>query len=443
MDDDAASHPLVHGAFSLVDLLHSPLVLTPDPRRVVVLPFQVSISSRESVAGVLARIKRVVGAVSAMAPTERGAALARLDSEFAGRHRAFRDLCLERFGQIRDALGGEVALDDDQATLAGAYFSHEYSFQAAAVLNPSVVRHPDQANLPAGAVRFILSTRCLGEGHISTIAFREGVFHADGAVDLTPCDTLAVAARPTHPGQSDGPVSLVRDSRAGLSETVIFPATRAQANGLEDLRLVEFSDGGERTYLGTYTAFSGRDVCCELFETRDFEHFRLVPMRGAATFHKALALFPRKINDRYAAIGRLDHESLYYLESDDRGVWNNGDRILEPRHDWDLMQVGNCGAPVELDEGWLLITHGVGPLRAYALGAALLDKQDPRRVLARGRVPLLAPSPDGRDGYAPNVVYSCGFLRHGEWILLPYATADTCIRFASVRVRDLLAYLEA
>jgi len=443
MNDDADVQP--QWRISLVDLLHSPLSLTPDPGRVVILPFQISISSRESAATVMSRIKRLLGTVSAMSDETRRAALAKLESDFGGRHRHLREICLERFAQIREALGGEAGLSEDQALLAGAYFSHEYSFQAAAVLNPSVVAHPDQTGTPSGAVRFVLSTRCLGEGHLSTIAFREGFFHADGRVELVACGAQASAARPAALDAGDGPASLTRDRRVPLSETVIFPVTRAQANGLEDLRMVTFEGEGEgedereRTCLGTYTAFSGRDVRCELFETRDFETFRLVPMRGAASFHKALALFPRKINGRYAAIGGLDHESLYLLESDDLTVWNGGERLLEPQYDWDLMRVGTCGSPIELDEGWLVITHGVGPLRAYALSAVLLDKADPRRVLARRTTPLLTAPPDSRDGYAPNVIYSCGAMRAGDWLLLPYATADTRIQFASVRIRDLLA----
>jgi predicted GH43/DUF377 family glycosyl hydrolase len=418
--------------------------LTPDPRRVVILPFQISISSRESAATVMSRIKRLVDTVSAMSAETRHAALAKLEADFGGRHRNLREICLERFAQIREALGSEAEVSnpgqgEDWALLTGAYFSHEYSFQAAALMNPSVVAHPDQTGVPEGCIRFILSTRCLGEGHLSTIAFQEGLFHADGRVELVACAPYAKAAHPASLDAGDGPVSLVRDRRTPLSETVIFPATRAQANGLEDLRMVAFEDEGRRTYFGTYTAFSGRDVRCELFETRDFETFRLVPMRGAASFHKALALFPKKINGRYAAIGGLDHESLYFLESDDPTVWNGGERLLEPQYDWELMRVGTCGSPIALDEGWLVITHGVGPLRAYALSAVLLDKADPRRVLARRSTPLLTAAPDSRDGYAPNVIYSCGALRHGDRLLLPYATADTRIQFASVRIRDLLA----
>ena len=425
----------------MAQIFHTREILTADPARVVLLPFHIAISSRESAASVIARMKRIYEAVAAMNADAVRTATARLERNFDARHRDLQDTLLSRFRQIRDAGGVGAALDDEKSALIGAYFSHEYSFQAAALLNPSVVAHPDQSGLPGGATRFILSTRCVGEGHLSTIAFREGVFHADGAIRLAPA---AATASPAHMADDDvheGPITL-RKAPGDLSASVIFPMTRAQSNGLEDLRMARFEDADGALYLGSYTAFSGRELRCERFETRDFETFRLLPMRGAAVFHKALAFFPKRIDGRYAAIGRLDHESLYYLESDDIGVWNNGEPIVQPRYDWELMQVGNCGAPIELDEGWLVITHGVGPVRTYALGAVLLDKADPRKVLARARQPLIAPDAQSRDGYAPNVIYSCGGMKAGDWLFLPYAAADSRICLAAARIRDVLAQLD-
>ena len=396
-----------------------------------------SIHSREVASSVLNRITRICGTIAAMDADTCREAIEALSHRFDGRHRDLEAIFRERFRQLK-TMTGLAAVDDAHAVLIGAYFSHEYSFQAAAVLNPSAVRHPDQSGLKSGAVRFILSTRCVGEGHISTIAFREGIFHADGEVELKPAPKIALAALPEASSPEDGPVTLSRAAGAALDETVIFPVTRAQMNGLEDLRLTEFSDGAEHKYIGTYTAFSGRELRCERFETTDFHTFRLSPMRGEATLHKALAFFPRKINGRYAAIGRLDHESLFYLESDDLGVWDQGERIMTPKAAWELMQVGNCGSPIELDEGWLVVTHGVGPVRQYALGAVLLDKRDPRKVLARSATPLLEPDTNARDGYAPNAIYSCGALRAGNRLFLPYAVADTCVNFASLDIPDIL-----
>jgi predicted GH43/DUF377 family glycosyl hydrolase len=414
--------------------------LTPDPKRVVVLPFQMSINTRESATTAVARMKRICAAILAMDEATCEASLTRLRNQFASRHRQLFDIFKERFNQIKAAVGGEAA-KENQSILIGAYFSHEYSFQAAAILNPSVVASPNQDGVARGDVRFILSTRCVGEGHISTIAFREGIFHGDGAVTLDAAPSVAIAALPQGELTGEGPVTLARAPGTNLAETVIFPATRSQVNGLEDLRLTDFSGEPARRFIGTYTAFSGRELRCEMFETADFATFKLLPMSGSATYHKALAFFPRKINGKYAAIGRLDHESLYYLESDSLTHWESGQLILKPKESWELMQVGNCGSPIELDEGWLVITHGVGPVRQYALGAVLLDKANPAKVLGRTRQPLLEPAEETRDGYAPNTIYSCGSLRAGDWLFLPHALADTHIDFFSIRIADILAQL--
>ena len=415
-------------------------ILVPDAGKVVILPVQVPVNSGDSANSALSRLARVSEAVRAMDAASRTAAVQALEARFSARHANVREFFRDRYRQLQGLLPEGTGLDDASTLLVGAYFSHEYSYQAAAILSPSMVRHPDQAGLNTGDVRFILSTRCIGEGHISTIGFREGVVSGDGAVTLYPASDQALATDPGTPG-ADGAISLTR--RGDLSQTVIFPATRAQSNGLEDLRLCEFDDGGRRSYIGTYTAFSGRDLRCERFETQDFRTFRLIPMRGAASAHKAMAFFPRKVNGRYAALGRLDNEGIYYLESNDLNVWEGGERILQPSAPWELMQIGNCGSPIELDEGWLVITHGVGLMRQYALAATLLDKADPRKILGRSKTPLLVPDDAAREGYVPNVVYSCGALHAGERIVVPYSEADTRIRFLSLSVRDILSGLTA
>ncbi len=430
------------GTRPVTDMLQSPITLRANPERVVILPFQIGIGVRDSVMGAFSRVGRICDAITALTSDQVRTVLDEVNRDFTGRHWQTRGIFLDRFRQIQQQNGGLEALDEDHRALIGAYFSHEYSYQAAAVMNPSVVVHPDQTGTANGAVNFILSTRTVGEGHISTVSFREGTFYADGSIELKPETDFAVAARPREELPTEGAVTVHSHQACPVSETVLFPVTRQQSNGLEDLRMVKFTnEDGSQTYLGSYTAYNGRETACESFETSDFRSFKLTPFRGAASQHKGLALFPRRVNGRYAAVGRLDHESIFYLESDDRLVWNNGDRILGPEAPWELVQMGNCGSPIELEEGWLVLTHGVGAVRRYSLGAALLDKEDPRKVIARSKEPLLSPSEDNREGYVPNVIYTCGALRVGEWIFMPYGVADSSIHFASIKVSDILMHL--
>jgi predicted GH43/DUF377 family glycosyl hydrolase len=425
-----------------VEMLQSPLMLRANPERVVILPFAIASSARDSAKGAMSRVTRICDAIINLSAEQVRSVMEEVNRDFTGRHWQTRGIFLERFNQIQAINGGMEAIDEDHRALIGAYFSHEYSYQAAAVMNPSIVVHPDQTGASNGSVNFILSTRTVGEGHISTISFREGVFHADGSIELKPETDFAVAARPKDPLPYDGAVTVHSHQACPVSETVLFPVTRSQTNGLEDLRMVKFTEeDGSQVYLGSYTAYNGREIACECFETTDFRSFKLIPFRGAAANHKGLALFPRRLHGRYAAITRLDHESLFYLESDDRLIWNNGERILGPEHPWELVQMGNCGSPIELDEGWLVLTHGVGPVRRYSLGAALLDKDDPRKVIARSQTPLLSPSEDNREGYVPNVIYTCGALKVGDWLFMPYGVADSSIHFASIKISDLLAHL--
>ncbi len=333
------------------------------------------------------------------------------------------------------------ALSDSRRLLIGAYFCHEYSYSAAALMNPSIARHPDQSGLPKGTVRFLMSLRAVGEGHISSISFREGLIGPNDCFELQAEPRIATAAiaRLEH-GDVDGTVQVERDRDSTLSGTVIFPVTPAQANGLEDLRLTQFvHDNGEIEWIGTYTAYSGRAIRSELLRTHDFRTFSLMPMEGAAAVNKGMALFPRKIGGKYRMIGRQDGKNLYLLESDQLSDWSGGAKILEPKYPWEFIQIGNCGAPIELDEGWLLLTHGVGPMRKYSLGAALLDKDDPAKVLARTPEPLLAAADHEREGYVPNVVYTCGALRLGPTLFLPYGLADSSVAFAFADIKDILS----
>jgi predicted GH43/DUF377 family glycosyl hydrolase len=327
-----------------------------------------------------------------------------------------------------------------QRQLIGAYFLNEYSFEASALFNPSIVPHPDQSDAPKGGVRFILSLRAIGEGHVSSLTFRTGTVAAHGGLTVDPTARYAslplICHRVSEP--DGGRVELTFEPEEDLSERVIFPVTESQSNGIEDARFVEFGDGSRKTYYATYTAYSGLAIRSELIETSDFLSFRLTPLKGAAARNKGMALFPRKIGGKYAMIARQDNENLYLIYSDDLYTWDGGQAVLKPQFPWEFVQIGNCGSPIELDEGWLLLTHGVGPVRRYSIGAALLDKSDPSRVLARSREPLLRPEPAEREGYVPNVVYTCGAMRHNDEIILPYAVSDTFSSFATMKISALL-----
>jgi predicted GH43/DUF377 family glycosyl hydrolase len=346
---------------------------------------------------------------------------------------------------MEDAFAAHGIFSKIQRQLIGAYFLNEYSFEASALFNPSIVTHPDQSNAPKGGLRFILSLRAIGEGHVSSLTFRAGTFAADGSVIVDPTARLASSPRICHraSGRDGDHVELVFKPEEELSERVIFPVTESQSNGIEDARFVEFSDGGQKTYYATYTAYSGRAIRSELIETRDFMSFRLSPLRGTAARNKGMALFPRKIDGRYAMIARQDNENLYLIYSDDLYTWDGGQAVLKPEFPWEFVQIGNCGSPIELDEGWLLLTHGVGPVRKYSIGAALLDKKDPLKVLARSREPLLRPEPSEREGYVPNVVYTCGAMRHNDQIILPYAVSDTFSNFATIKISALMQALKS
>jgi predicted GH43/DUF377 family glycosyl hydrolase len=223
---------------------------------------------------------------------------------------------------------------------------------------------------------------------------------------------------------------------------VIFPVTDSQAHGIEDARFIEFDEGGRTIFRATYTAYSGLGIRSEMIETSDFVSFRMFPLSGDAAGNKGMALFPRRLGGRYAMIGRQDNENLYLIQSDDLRVWDGGRPILRPRFPWEFVQIGNCGSPIELDQGWLLLTHGVGPVRRYSIGAVLLDKDDPSKVLARSREPLVRPEPSEREGYVPNVVYTCGAMRHGDQIILPYAVSDTFSTLATIEIAALLRAME-
>ncbi len=426
----------------LSNLLHrQPLYLRPDPARVVVRPFRPSIEPRDMKPNEKTRANIIVDRVLGLDADAAKQQLVDVLENFEGRHRDLLKRFEIRAAEMEGAFWPHENFSAVQRQLVGAYFMHEYSFEAAALFNPSIVPHPDQTGIVAdGSKRFVISLRAVGEGHISSLTFLSGVVDQDGMVAIDPTMRLASVPRiESRTGSADGDhLVLMFNANEDISERLIFPITDSQANGIEDARFVQFEDQGVRNYYATYTAYNGRGIRSELIETSDFLTFKLRPLRGSAAVNKGMALFPRKINGRYAMIARQDSENLFFLTSDDLYTWDGGTAILRPEYPWEFVQIGNCGSPIELDEGWLLFTHGVGPVRKYSIGAALLDKDDPTKVIARTMHPLVRPEPSEREGYVPNVVYTCGAMRHNGKIILPYAVSDTYCSFGTVDIAELL-----
>jgi predicted GH43/DUF377 family glycosyl hydrolase len=479
-----------------------PLRLKADPARVVLRPFHLAWQGTTTAPG---RAERLVAEVVALDDTEIECQLRLVMRDFESRHWQARAMFLRRFGQICELLDLSLGkLADDRKQLIGAYFCHEYSYAAAALMNPSIVPHPDQSGLDKHTCRVVMSLRAVGEGHISSIAFREGLVSDKGTLELAPEPPFATATdAPDLDGlYEDGPVEVLRDDSSNLSGTVIFPVTPAQAGGLEDLRLTHFvHDDGSKEYIGTYTAYSGRDIRSELLRTKDFRSFRLsamegdaarnkgmalfprkiggrymmvgrqeyfgtytafsgrdirsellktsdfkaidlIPLSGEASRNKGMALFPRMIGGKYMMVGRQDGQNLFLLTSDDITHWDEGKLLMRPEYPWEFIQIGNCGPPILIDEGWLVLTHGVGAMRQYAIGAILLDRDDPSIILGRTPRPILEAEDDDRNGYVPNVVYTCGGMRVGDQLFMPYGISDSSIGFAFLPINDLLKAME-
>ncbi len=428
-------------------------------------------------------------------------------NRFSGKHRQIEAVFRANYETVLPHIRKRPELTDSHKLLIGAYFTMEYSIESAALFNPSIVPHPDQEGVARGAMRFLMSLRATGEGHVSSIVFRRGVIGPHGGIHFDPPPRYAFSARPeedktfhkshvlpklryrkgcqeiverivedlgeTFTGaqlrhavdlarKQDGVPSKFRQVAAELdwlthanyelhfppdahpAETVIFPATAHERNGIEDLRLVRFTDAdGLSTYYGTYTAFDGQRIHPMLLETRDFHSFHVATLAGRYAKNKGMALFPRKIDGSYAMISRHDGESLYLLRSQHLHVWNSATRLQAPTEPWELVQIGNCGSPLETEAGWLLLTHGVGPLRQYCIGATLLDLNNPAKVIGRLRNPLMVPTDEERIGYVPNVVYSCGSVIHHGRLIIPYAMSDSRTSFAVVTVDELVQRLRA
>jgi len=479
-----------------------PLVLTPDPTRVISRPY---IPGDPGPVGGHARVRRIVEQVLALPDESAAATLAGVRRDFAGRYTDLEAVLQAGFDEVSRRVPTADGLSVDTQRLIGSYFVHEYSLQAAALTNPSLVLAPDQSGLAEGSVRFVASLRAVGEGHISSIEFRHGVLDADGEVTIdapaqpitgtrrTPTfEKRAFAAKLAEIDADDELVDEVIDqldehfsmeqleaalhaletsgqptehtrvvvntihwlaasnyelhfpADSELSARVIFPQGPAESRGMEDARLVRLvQDDGTVVYYATYTAFDGFHVLPQLIETSDFLSFRIATISGAAAQNKGIALFPRLVGGHYAALARSDNENNYVMFSDHLRTWDSSERLQVPTFPWELIQIGNSGAPIETDAGWLVITHGVGPVRTYALGAILLDLDDPTKVIGHLDRPLLAAAEDEREGYVPNVVYSCGQLLHGNTLLIAYGASDTGARFATVELDVLLDELLA
>jgi len=418
---------------------HSKVHLAPDASRTVIRPFDPQYPAAFADQG--SRTERIVDAVMAMSADALAADRERMVVPLRRRHRDLTTILLRRYEEIARIVPAATRADDETRLVIGAYFSEEYSFEAAALFNPSIVPHPHQDDVPAGAVRILLSLRGIGEGHLSSVTFRTGYWSREEGFRIDQPARNAVSPRIDDadiPG--DGITRIVCEHSRDPSESVLFPVTESQRQGIEDLRLCCFvDDDGTVDHLGTYTAYDGRTTRSEMLRVFNWREFEMRPLKGAAAeSSKGMALFPRRIDGRYVMLGRQDNESIWLLRSDDLYTWEGGDKLISPKYSWELCQMGNCGSPIEIDEGWLVVTHGVGLVRNYSMGAALLDRDDPSRVLARTPEPILSPSPKERDGYVPNVVYSCGAMVHDRTLLLPYGIADNFAAFATCPVDDLL-----
>lgn len=439
-DDAPDAAPEQTGSGSLLTIHERKLLAMPS--RVVIRPFHLGwqASGHSS-----SRAGKLVSDILALPDDVVHSEYRAILSDFSERHWQTERVFDERADEVAQTVRLPRGLSEERRRLIGAYFCHEYSYAAAALMNPSVVEHPDQSGLTGGAVRFVMSLRAVGEGHISSIAFREGIVEPDGSFEIWPQPNVATAVSLTDQSQAHqvGEVQVSRHPESTLSGSVIFPITEPQRNGLEDLRLVRFvDDDGEFQWIGTYTAYNGREIRSELLCTRDFRNFTLGPIEGRAGRNKGLALFPTKLGGSYYMLGRQDGKNLYLLSSDRLDRWDDdGVLLLEPKFPWEFIQLGNCGAPILTDEGWLVLTHGVGAMRKYSIGAILLDRHIPSKVLARSEKPILSPKDSDREGYVPNVVYTCGAMRVGKMLFMPYGISDSAIGFATVPIADLIASL--
>ncbi len=468
------------------------LILKPNPKKVLLRNFVPA--TKKQLANILQRI-------TALSEDEVAIEVEKIYAEFRNRHRNINELFLKRFVQVSEFADGDLKLSKSRQMLIGASLCMEYSVEFAALFNPSMVWHPDQSNLSTGSKRFILSLRATGEGHVSSIVFRTGVLDDNNKVILEePGSFVSSPERVFNPEyDKDGfkrkiiesglmsdfvnkmlsklgdnfslnelehvldtlkdlqgdneqnriiadeflsicrsEYEIIYNSDIPMSEQIIFPRSPAESNGIEDARFVKFKDeNGRERYYATYTAYNGIKIQSQLLETQDFLHYKIDKLFGSEVKNKGMALFPRKINGRYATLSRQDNENNYIMFSDDLHFWNSKNLLSKPAFNWEIVQSGNCGSPIETDKGWLVLTHGVGPVRKYSVGAMLLDINDPTKIIGRLKEPLLSADENERDGYVPNVVYTCGSLIYNNELIVPYAMSDYSSSFAKVNLQDL------
>jgi predicted GH43/DUF377 family glycosyl hydrolase len=446
------------------------------------------------------RAMAVIDRVLDLSEQEAEATLARTLTRFSGRHRDLAQTLEQNYELVAHRLGAGIRIGRSRRQLIGAYFTQEYALEAAALFNPSIVAHPDQEGCLPGEVRFVMSLRAVGEGHLSSIEFRTGTIGAAAEIRLdppgrfldtghhrpVPHDRGLFADRLAELGHADenarflwsrlpseftaaeldaalaelsrqrvtredsavladrarwlaaSSYTVEFDADRALSERVLWPAGPAESHGMEDARFVRFTDGDDPVYYATYTAFDGSQVEPHLLETSDFRTFTVSALSGPSARNKGMALFPRRIAGRYAALSRWDRESNAIGYSEDGHRWSKAVTVQAPARPWELIQLGNCGSPIETPAGWLVLTHGVGPMREYAIGAILLDLDEPEQLIGALSEPLLIADESEREGYVPNVAYSCGSMLHGTTVVLPYGCSDSSVSIATVDLSLLL-----
>jgi len=479
-----------------VQLSSTGIDFRPDSRRVIVRPF---------ISPDPARVAHIISRALSLTEAETEAQLDEVRADFIGRHIDIDSMWLLHFERVKSQVPDGPPLSEIRRLFLGALFSGEYALESAALFNPSIVPHPDQGNLGKGDLRFIMSLRATGEGHISSIEFRTGVIRRDNSIQMektTPFVILpsldpnptyhkatffhklnemglenewsaavlaplgsaftleeldaSIQAAPVHGLQppsheiqrtmecmhwlAESNYEIHFNPSTALSERIISPVSSNESNGIEDARFVRFvDDDGSVTYYATYTAYNGRVILPQLIETANFLHFRVRTLNGQAVQNKGMAMFPRRINGHYTMLSRQDDENLFLMTSDNPHFWNDPQLLQQPAQPWEFVKVGNCGSPIETEAGWLVITHGVGPMRKYCIGAILLDLNDPSRVIGRLTQPLLKPEGNEREGYVPNVVYSCGALVHNGRLILPYGLSDSASTIVTCDLGELLA----
>jgi len=474
----------------MVDVKRTDIKIIASPERV--LPLYLDLRKKE-------RIKEITSKVASLDDDMVEKTLTQVLEEFESRHIDFKDIIFNHYLKIAEKVASPKTLSLSRKHLIGAYFTKEYSIEAAALFNPSIVIHPEQNGSINGSLRFIMSLRATGEGHISSIVFRTGILSKDGEVLLDKTSDKMVAAKKTDdviyqkefinkraisnkkinqevfnylPDEFsereayqiladikrknlfslngtkkameaifDTNYELSFNKDIDLNSKVIFPSSKAESMGMEDVRFVKFSENNKNTYIGTYSAYNGKNTRVQIIKTDDFNTFTISSLHGNATQDKGMALFPEKINGKYAMISRQGGKWISIMYSDDLYFWDDFKVIQKPERHWEMTQMGNSGSPIKTPQGWLLLTHAVGPMRKYVLSATLLDLNNPEIVLASLDEPLLSPNTSEREGYVPNVVYTCGLIQHGENLIIPYAMSDSATSFITVELQALMSDL--